>query len=141
MVSDSVVMANFKTAKSWEIVRQQFNCSRVPNKVLESVTISSDASVEFCVRLLRTSHLHNFAGLRTKLQTSSDQWISEFLAQGGMEILFQSLESLSLTGRVAFMEAYMQLECVNCIKAVLNSKQGLDLLVQSKSLACSLTKG
>lgn len=140
MVSDSVIMANFKTAESWEIVRQQFNASRVQNKV-ESVTISSDASVEFCVRLLRTAHLQNFAGLKTKLQTSSDQWISEFLNQGGMEILFQSLERLSLSGRLAFMEAYMQLECVNCIKAVLNSKQGLDLLVQSKSLACSLTKG
>lgn len=139
-MSDSVIMANFKTAESWEIVRQQFNASRVQNKV-ESVTISSDASVEFCVRLLRTAHLQNFAGLKTKLQTSSDQWISEFLNQGGMEILFQSLERLSLSGRLAFMEAYMQLECVNCIKAVLNSKQGLDLLVQSKSLACSLTKG
>ena len=139
-MSDSVIMANFKTRKSWEIVRQQFNASRIQNKV-ESVTISSDASVEFCVRLLRTAHLQNFAGLKTKLQTSSDQWISEFLNQGGMEILFQSLERLSLSGRVAFMEAYMQLECVNCIKAVLNSKQGLDLLVQSKSLACSLTKG
>lgn len=42
---------------------------------------------------------------------------------------------------MAFLEAFMQLECVNCIKAVMNSKQGLDVIAQSRTMVRSLTKG
>ncbi|XP_068701516.1 inverted formin-2-like isoform X1 [Montipora foliosa] len=133
------LMANCSIAKRWEVVRHRFNSSRGEDKV-ENSSISSDVSAELCVRLLRTSRLQNFSGLKTKLQTSSNQWISEFLIQGGLEVLFQSLERLTMSGKMAFLEAFMQLECVNCIKAVMNSKQGLDSLVQNKSLVRSLAK-
>ena len=134
------LMANCSIAKRWEVVRHRFNSSRGEDKV-ENSSISSDVSAEFCVRLLRTSRLQNFSGLKTKLQTSSNQWMSEFLIQGGLEVLFKSLERLTMSGKMAFLEAFMQLECVNCIKAVMNSKQGLDSLVQNKSLVRSLAKG
>ena len=133
-------MANLKCARRWNVVRQQFNCSR-DEKQVENITISSDASAELCVRLLNTSFLHNFSGLKTKLQTSSGRWISEFLIQGGMEALFQALERLSRSRRMAFVDAFMQLECVNCIKAVMNSKQGLDSMIQNKALVRNLAKG
>lgn len=133
-------MANLKCAKRWNVVRQQFNCSR-DEKQVENINISGDVSAELCVRLLSTSFLQNFSGLKAKLQTSSGQWISEFLIQGGMEALFQALERLSRGGRMAFVDAFMQLECVNCIKAVMNSKQGLDSMIQNKSLVRSLAKG
>lgn len=133
-------MDNLKVAKRWNVVRQQFNCSR-DEKHLESFSFSNDISAELCVRLLSTSSLQNFSGLKTKLQASPGQWISEFLIQGGMDVLFQALERLSRTDRMAFLEAFMQLECVNCIKAVMNSKQGLDVIAQSRTMVRSLTKG
>ena len=133
-------MDNLKVAKRWHVVRQQFTCSR-DEKHLENFFISNDISAELCVRLLSTSSPQNFSGLKTKLQASSCQWISEFLIQGGMDVLFQALERLSRTDRMAFVEAFMQLECVNCIKAVMNSKQGLDVIAQSKTMVRSLAKG
>ena len=35
----------------------------------------------------------------------------------------------------------MQLECVNCIKAVMNSKRGLDSMIRNKTLVRNLAKG
>lgn len=133
-------MANVKVAKNWNIIREQFNCTR-DGKQIENFSISTDISAELCVRLLSTSSLQNFSGLKTKLQTSSGQWIAEFLIQGGMEVLFQALERLSRDRRMSFVEAFMQLECVNCIKAVMNSKQGLDSMSHNKTLVRSLAKG
>lgn len=133
-------MANVKVARRWNVVREQINSAR-DGKQVENFSISTDISAELCIRLLSTSSLQNFSGLKTKLQTSSSQWIAEFLIQGGMEVLFQALERLSRSGRMAFVEAFMQLECVNCIKAVMNSKQGLDSIAQNKTLVCNLAKG
>ena len=134
-------MADVKVAKRWNAVRQQFNSAR-DLKQTGNFSISTDVSAELCVRLLSTSSLQNFSGFKTKLQTSSGQWIEEFLIQGGMEVLFQALEKLSRSGRrMAFVETFMQLECVNCIKAVMNSKQGLDSMVQNKTLVRNLAKG
>lgn len=134
-------MANVKVAKRWTIVRQQFN-STYDGKQIENFSISTDVSAELCVRLLSSSCLRNFSGLKTKLQTSSAKWIAEFLSEGGMEVLFQALERLSRAGgKMAFVEAFMQLECVNCIKAVMNSKQGLDSMVQNSTLVRNLVEG
>lgn len=135
-------MANVKVAKRWTIVRQQFNCDP-DGKQIENFSVSTDVSAELCVRLLSSSCLRNFSGLKTKLQTSSAKWIAEFLSEGGMEVLFQALERLSRggAGRMAFVEAFMQLECVNCIKAVMNSKQGLDSMVQNSDLVRNLVEG
>lgn len=134
------VMANVKVAKRWTVVRQQFNCT-TDGKQIENFSISTDVSAELCVRLLSSSCLRNFSGLKTKLQTSSPEWIAEFLSEGGMEVLFQALERLSRGGRMAFVEAFLQLECVNCIKAVMNSKQGLDSMVQNSTLVRNLVEG
>lgn len=134
-------MANVKVAKRWTAVRKQFNSGASDGKQIEIFSISTDVSAELCVRLLSSSCLRNFSGLKTKLQTSSAEWIAEFLTQGGMEVLFEALERLSRGGKVAFVEAFMQLECVNCIKAVMNSKQGLDSMVENKSLVRNLVEG
>ena len=134
-------MANVKVAKRWTVVRQQFNCTS-EGKQIENFSISTDVSAELCVRLLSSSCLRNFSGLKAKLQTSSEKWIAEFLNEGGMEVLFQALERLSRGGgKMAFVEAFMQLECVNCIKAVMNSKQGLDSMVQNSALVRNLVEG
>ena len=134
------VMAGVKVAKRWTVLRQQFNCT-TDGEQLENLSISTDVSAELCVRLLSSSCLRNFSGLKTKLQTSSPEWIAEFLSEGGMEVLFQALERLSRSGRMAFVEAFLQLECVNCIKAVMNSKQGLDSMVQNSTLVRNLVEG
>lgn len=133
-------MATVSVANRWSVVRQKFS-SVAEGKQVENLTISSDVSAELCIRLLSSSCLQNFSGLRAKIQTSSAEWITEFLSRGGLEILFQVLKRLSKGEKMAFMEACMQLECVNCIKAVMNSKRGLDSMIRNKTLVRNLAKG
>lgn len=133
-------MATVSVAHRWSVVRQKFS-SVAEGKQVENLTISSDVSAELCIRLLSSSCLQNFSGLRAKIQTSSAEWITEFLSRGGLEILFQALKRLSKGEKMAFMEACMQLECVNCIKAVMNSKRGLDSMIRNKTLVRNLAKG
>lgn len=136
-------MANATVARRWDVIRQQFQNSEGDCEQNEtgSVSFSKDVSAELCVRLLSASSLQNFSGLKSKLQASSGQWIEDFIIHGGMEVLFQALDRLSQTGRMAFLEAFMQLECVNCIKAVMNSKQGLDSMTKNKTLVRNLAQG
>lgn len=136
-------MANAIVARRWDVIRQQFQNSVDDCEQNEtgSVSFSKDVSAELCVRLLSASSLQNFSGLKSKLQESSGQWIEDFIIHGGMEVLFQALDRLSQTGRMAFLEAFMQLECVNCIKAVMNSKQGLDSMTKNKTLVRNLAQG
>lgn len=136
-------MANAIVARRWDVIRQQFqNCEGdCEQNETGSVSFSKDVSAELCVRLLSASSLQNFSGLKSKLQASSGQWIEDFIIHGGMEVLFQALDRLSQTGRMAFLEAFMQLECVNCIKAVMNSKQGLDSMTKNKTLVRNLAQG
>ena len=130
---------NTKVANGWRFVRKTFNAS--DRRLVDNFSISDNISAELCVCLLSASSIQNFSGLKTKLQTSSAHWIEEFLFHGGIEVLFQSLERLTQRGKLAFVDAFKQLECVNCIKAVMNSRHGLDFMTQNNTFARNLVKG
>ena len=101
----------------------------------------SDADPELCVKLLKTPSLKNFSGIRPKLEKSSKQWLSEFLSLGGLSCLLDGLSVLSDNRYGRFTEALEQIECVRCIKSVLNSPTGLELMTKDIALTRSLIKG
>lgn len=101
--------------------------------------VIADADPELCVKLLKTPSLKNFSGIRPRLEKANKEWLSEFLVLGGMNCLLDSLSCLS--GTRHFSEALEQIECVRCIKAVMNSPTGLELMIQSNELTRSLIKG
>lgn len=102
----------------------------------------SDAEPELCVKLLETPSLKNFSGLRARLEKANKEWLNEFLNLGGMSCLLDSLSSLSSGDRQnRFIEALDQIECVRCIKAVMNSPVGLAIMTASNELTRSLVKG
>jgi hypothetical protein len=75
----------------------------------------------------------NLTTLKTKLSSCTDDWMLGFLDQGGLELLFARLVRLGERGFAKFADAIDQLTCVGCIRAVMNSKVGLDHLVDSRS--------
>lgn len=75
----------------------------------------------------------NFTSLRARLSSCSDDWMLGFLDQDGLELLFGCLVKLGEKGFAKFTDAIDQLSCVGCIRAVMNSKVGLDHLVDSPS--------
>lgn len=106
-------------------------------------TLASDAEPELCVQLLKTPSIKNFSGIRPRLEKpASNEWLCEFLNLGGMDCLLDGLTSLSTdSGVTRFTDALEQIECIRCIKAVMNSSVGLELMTQSKELTRSLVKG
>lgn len=103
----------------------------------------ADADPELCVKLLETPSLKNFSGIRPRLEKpASKEWLREFLTLGGLDCLLDGLSSLSSGSGVSRCTgALEQIECVRCIKAVMNSSVGLELMTRNSDLTRSLTKG
>ena len=64
-----------------------------------------------------------------------------FLEEGGLEVLLKGVESVSSRRVVNVADAMILLECVNCVKCVMNSKIGLNIITQHKDYVQILFKG
>jgi hypothetical protein len=139
LLAEETVKEKMSSPSKWQNVRQKFSLHS-HGRFIDNRTFSINLGAELCVRLLSTSSVQNFSGLKTKLKSSSREWIEEFLIFGGMEVLFEGLRRLS--GRkLAFVDAFLQLECVNCIKEVMNSEAGLNYIVNDTQFSRNLVKG
>lgn len=127
-------------SSKWKNVRRKLTTTDKTSTALDGWSLSTNLEPELCIRLLKTPSVQNFSGLKTKLKTSSKEWIEEFLSFGGFEVLFEGLIRLS-GRRLSFVDAFLQLECVNCIKEVMNSKPGLHYMIHDKQFSRHLVKG
>ncbi|KAJ8298511.1 hypothetical protein KUTeg_025042 [Tegillarca granosa] len=68
----------------------------------------------------------NFCRLRKKLKSDDQCWMEDFLKREGLELLFECLEDL---GRYPgnFSNLVLRIECVLCIRTVMNSGLGLSI--------------
>ena len=64
-----------------------------------------------------------------------------FLEEGGLEVLLQGVESLSGRRVVQLADAMLLLECVACVKSVMNSTIGLQVITQHRDYVNILVKG
>lgn len=99
----------------------------------------SEADPELCIHLITKPTVQNYSGIKARIQKSDAIWMEEFLKLGGLEALFHSLERLSDKSVCSFVDAFIQLEAVQCIKAVMNSKAGLDYMIESENFTRMLT--
>ena len=80
-----------------------------------------------CVFLLRHPSVINFYRLRKKLRSDDKRWMGDFLQRNGLELLFECLDKLGkYSGQ--FSTLVLRLECVMCIRTVMNSTIGLQCL-------------
>lgn len=84
-----------------------------------------------CIYLLHNASVKNFSRLRQKLACGNRLWMKVFLDNDGLELLFECLENLALYKNGCFSNLVLRLECVICIKTVMNSVDGLVCLVGS----------
>lgn len=101
----------------------------------------AEADPELCIRLITKPTVQNYAGIKSRILKSTSEWMEEFLRLGGLEALFLSLERLSDKSVCSFVDAFIQLEAVHCIKAVMNSKAGLEYMIESQNFTRELTTG
>jgi len=64
-----------------------------------------------------------------------------FLEEGGLGVLLQGVESLSGRRVVQLADAMLLLECVACVKSVMNSSIGLQVITQHHDYVNILVKG
>ena len=96
---------------------------------------------EIFIKLVRIPSLKTYMRLIRKLERCSKKWLMEFMELGGLTSLFEVLEMLSERSLARFSDAFLQLECVRCIKAVLNNETGLEFISKNSSLANQLVIG
>ncbi|XP_076352422.1 uncharacterized protein LOC143247809 [Tachypleus tridentatus] len=84
------------------------------------------------IRALGKSSSKVYSSLRRRLEHADRQWIEVFLQSDGLALLLDSLHRLCERGYSGFLEAYTQLECVKCVRAVMDSRIGLDYIVENK---------
>ena len=125
----------------WTTLRKSVskNYEKVKQEQVDS--LSSDAEPELCIRLIARPTVQNYTGIKTKLKKSSKEWMEEFVKLGGLEVLFLSLEKLCDRNIFTFVDAFIQVEAVHCVKAVINSKAGLEYMIEKKDFTRTLTAG
>ena len=64
-----------------------------------------------------------------------------FLEEGGLEVLLKSVEIISMKRVSQVADAMVLLECVNCVKCVMNSTIGLNIITQQTQYVHILVKG
>ena len=93
--------------------------------VVSDITISQSL-----VQLINDPSVFNFYQLRMKLKYDDRRWMNGFLKMGGLEMLFESLCAFGdYSG--SFANLVQRLECVMCIRQLMNSKIGMGFITKS----------
>ena len=88
------------------------------------------ATSQSCVNLLRDPTVFNFPRLRNRLKADNTRLMTLFLKQRGLELLFECLEAFGQYSS-NFSNLVQRLECVMCIRTVMNSHIGLESLIST----------
>jgi len=153
-VSDSEVDAfSFKQksripnrgARRWISAVRRASIGWSGNKGASANVHISEASIqpERVIELLRSPSVQTYTTLKRRLLKahSNPEWILQFLHNDGLEILFESLEQICRQKPASFLDAVLQVGCVDCVKAVMDTSLGLDYIVENKDFTRKFATG
>lgn len=98
------------------------------------------AEPELCIRLLQMPSVVNYSGLRKRLESSDGSWMVQFLEQSGLDLLLEALARLSGRGVARIADALLQLTCISCVRAVMNSQQGIEYILSNQGYVRQLSQ-
>uniref|UniRef100_A0A8C9SVE7 Inverted formin 2 n=1 Tax=Scleropages formosus TaxID=113540 RepID=A0A8C9SVE7_SCLFO len=99
-----------------------------------------NADPELCIRLLQVPTVVNYSGLKRRLEGSDQAWMTQFLELSGLDLLLEALDRLSGRGCSRIADALLQLTCVNCVRAVMNSSAGIHFIVDNEGYVRKLSQ-
>uniref|UniRef100_A0A7M4FH84 Inverted formin 2 n=1 Tax=Crocodylus porosus TaxID=8502 RepID=A0A7M4FH84_CROPO len=99
-----------------------------------------NAEPELCIRLLQIPSVVNYSGLKKRLESSDDTWMVQFLELCGLDLLLEALDRLSGRGVSKISDALLQLTCINCVRAVMNSQRGIEYIVDNEGYIRKLSR-
>lgn len=83
----------------------------------------------------------NYSGLRRRLESSNESWMIQFLEMHGLDLLMEALEHLSGRGCARMSDALLQLTCVGCVRAIMNSSPGVHFILDNQMYVRNLIQG
>lgn len=132
------------SSERWKKVKESLNDLIDQYKIAtnreSSSSLSVDATAELCIRLISSPSVHNYSGIKSRINHASSEWMKEFFYLNGLDVLFTALLRLSSNG-AHLVDALLQIECVSCIKAVTNSQVGVQQMIDNSQFVIYLTKG
>ncbi|XP_050989630.1 inverted formin-2 isoform X3 [Labeo rohita] len=124
--------------KKWAAVRGRLGSSQDSDGPQEANLENADA--ELCIRLLQVPTVVNYSGLKKRLEKSDQTWMVQFLELSGLDLLLEALDRLSGRGCSRIADALLQLTCVNCVRAVMNSSAGIHFIVDNEGYVRKLSQ-
>uniref|UniRef100_A0A3B4U6A0 Inverted formin, FH2 and WH2 domain containing n=1 Tax=Seriola dumerili TaxID=41447 RepID=A0A3B4U6A0_SERDU len=122
--------------KKWAAVRDRLGSSQDSDTPQEANLESADP--ELCIRLVPT--VVNYSGLKRRLEGSNQTWMVQFLELSGLDLLLEALDRLSGRGCSRIADALLQLTCVNCVRAVMNSAAGIHFIIENEGYIRKLSQ-
>ncbi|XP_067944718.1 inverted formin-2-like isoform X2 [Watersipora subatra] len=87
----------------------------------------------FCVRMLTSlENLKVLTALKQKLKTCGSTWIEGFIDEEGVTRLLDMVATMGSKRATQIGEVMLLLECVACVRAVMNSKVGLEYFIHHR---------
>ncbi|KGL90328.1 Inverted formin-2, partial [Charadrius vociferus] len=114
--------------KKWAALKEKLG----PQETDQSEANLENAEPELCIRLLQIPSVVNYSGLKKRLENSDDAWMVQFLELCGLDLLLEALDRLSGRGVARISDALLQLTCINCVRAVMNSHKGIEYIVSNE---------
>ncbi|XP_034051380.1 inverted formin-2 isoform X2 [Thalassophryne amazonica] len=124
--------------KKWATVRDRLGSSQDSDTQQEANLESADP--ELCIRLLQVPTVVNYSGLKRRLEGSDETWMVQFLELSGLDLLLEALDRLSGRGCSRIADALLQLTCVSCVRAVMNSLAGIHFIIDNEGYVRKLSQ-
>ncbi|XP_075782571.1 inverted formin-2 isoform X2 [Pelodiscus sinensis] len=122
--------------KKWAAVKEKL----APQESDQSEANLENAEPELCIRLLQMPSVVNYSGLKKRLESSDDTWMVQFLELSGLDLLLEALDRLSGRGVSRISDALLQLTCINCVRALMNSHKGIEYIVSNEGYVRKLSQ-
>ncbi|KAM7164882.1 inverted formin-2 isoform 2-T2 [Macrochelys suwanniensis] len=122
--------------KKWAAVKEKLG----PQETDQSEANLENAEPELCIRLLQMPSVVNYSGLKKRLESSDDTWMVQFLELSGLDLLLEALDRLSGRGVSRISDALLQLTCINCVRALMNSQKGIEYIVSNEGYVRKLSQ-
>ncbi|XP_028831398.1 inverted formin-2 isoform X2 [Denticeps clupeoides] len=124
--------------RKWAAVRGRLGSSQESEPPQDANLESADP--ELCIRLLQVPTVVNYSGLKKRLEGSDQTWMVQFLELSGLDLLLEALDRLSGRGCSRIADALLQLTCVNCVRAVMNSSAGIHFIIENEGYIRKLSQ-
>ncbi|XP_051874067.1 inverted formin-2 isoform X2 [Pristis pectinata] len=122
--------------KKWALVKEKVTSPDADNTEANL----ENAEPELCIRWLQIPTVVNYSGLKKRLENSDNGWMVQFLELGGLDLLLEALDRLSGRGVAKITDALLQLTCVKCVRAVMNSSKGIDYIINNAGYVRKLSQ-